>query len=102
MSSYYWQRVHIAFDILLEYDAMLKDGFWPMSRVHHGLKIISQRKLTFEMNLMKMSILLAWLEIVLQTPFKSMKICMMDILWQFVRPKIINNILHGLQGLYQI
>ena len=31
--SYYWRGVRIALDMPLEYNAVLKDGFWPMSRV---------------------------------------------------------------------
>ena len=31
--SYYWQQVKSALDMPLEYSAVLRDGFWPMSRV---------------------------------------------------------------------
>ena len=31
--SYYWRGVRTALDMPLEYNAVLKDGFWPMSRV---------------------------------------------------------------------
>ena len=31
--SYYWHGVKTALDMPLEYNAVLKDGFWPMSRV---------------------------------------------------------------------
>ena len=31
--SYYWCGVKAALDMLFEYNATLRDGFWPMSRV---------------------------------------------------------------------
>ena len=31
--SYYWRGVRTTLDMPLEYNAVLKDGFWPMSRV---------------------------------------------------------------------
>ena len=31
--SYYWRGVKVALDLPLQYDGVLRDGFWPMSRV---------------------------------------------------------------------
>ena len=80
---------------------MLRDGFWLMSRVAPSFED-QFTEIDDVRSMKRMSILLNRLKIVCWNPFELIEICMKGILWQFAHTRMIDNVLYGLQGLYQI